>query len=105
MTRAMVNPGICGMTATIEVAKISKRLVSVEVISDCEKVAEMSESLPALGPFDVLKPQIDSKVYQCAAEHHLCASCFYQAMWFPHMRDSFASLSDFSLFDKGFSSP
>ena len=71
----MVNSGICGMTATIEAAKVSKRVVRVEITSDCVKVAEMNESLPALSLFGVLVPHVDSEIYRCASEHHLCASC------------------------------
>jgi hypothetical protein len=75
MTRAVVNPGICGMAVTVEVAKASKRMVRVEITSNCEKVTEMGEPLLSLNQFDALKPQIYSAVYKCASEHHLCASC------------------------------
>lgn len=75
MTIAIVNPGICGMTATVEVTKVSKRRVEVEITSECEKVAEMSQSLPALSLFDALKPQVDSRVYRYASQCCLCTSC------------------------------
>jgi hypothetical protein len=75
MTRAVVNPGICGMVATIEVAKVGKRRVRVEITSECEKVTKMGESPLELSQFDALKPHTDSEVYKCASEHHLCTSC------------------------------
>lgn len=75
MTRAVVNPGICGLNATIEVTEVGKRIIRVEITSDCEKVAKMSGSLPTLKQFDALKPQVDSEVYRYASEYRLCASC------------------------------
>ena len=75
MTRAVVNPGICGMAVTIEVAKAGKRRVKVEITSNCDKVTEMGELSSDLGLGDALKPQVYSEVYKCASEHHLCASC------------------------------
>ena len=75
MTRAVVNPGICGMVATIEVAKYGKRRVRVEITSQCEKLTKMVESPLELSQFDALKPHVYSEVYQCASEHHLCTSC------------------------------
>jgi hypothetical protein len=75
MTRAAVNPGICGMAVTIQVTKASKRRVRLEITSNCDKVNEMGKASPELSLLDTLKPQIDSKVYKSASEHHLCASC------------------------------
>ena len=75
MTRAVINPGICGMAATVEVVKVGKRMVKFEIISDCDKVTEMGKSSSELSLVDALKSQVDSAVYQSASEHHLCASC------------------------------
>jgi hypothetical protein len=63
------------MAVTVEVAKAGKRRVRVKITSECEKVTKMGESSLELSQFDALKPQIDSEVYKCASEHHLCASC------------------------------
>jgi hypothetical protein len=63
------------MASTVEVTKVSKRVVRVEITSDCDKVTAMGKSLPDMNQFDALKPPVDSKIYQYSSEHHLCASC------------------------------
>ena len=63
------------MTVTIEVVKVGKRRVRVEITSDCEMVTRMGESLAELDQRDALKPLLHSEVYQCASEYRLCASC------------------------------
>ena len=75
MTRTVVNPGICGRTVTVEVVKVGKRKVRVEITSDCEVVTKMGESLAELDQWDALKPPLHSKVYKCASECCLHASC------------------------------
>jgi hypothetical protein len=75
MTLAVVNPGICGMIATVEVTRADKRRVRLEITSECEKVTNMGKALPELSQFNALKPHVNSDVYKCASEHHLCPSC------------------------------
>jgi len=75
MTRVVVNPGICGMTVTIEAVKVSRRKVRVKISSDCEVVTKMGESLVELDQRDVLKPLLHSEVYQCASECSLHTAC------------------------------
>jgi len=75
MTRVVVNPGICGMTATVEVVKIGKRGVRVEITSDCEMVTKMGVLLAELDQGDVLKSLLPSEVYQRASECSLHAAC------------------------------
>jgi len=75
MTRVVVDPGICGITATIEVVKVSKRKVRVKITSDCEVVTKMGESLVELDQWDALKPLLHSEVYQCASECSLHTTC------------------------------
>jgi len=75
MTRAVVNPGICGMTATVEVVKVGNRKFRVEVTSDCEMVSKMAKSLVELGQQDVLKQLVDSDVYKYASGCRLHTSC------------------------------
>jgi len=75
MTRVVVNPGICGMKATVEVDRVGKRKVSVRITSDCEMVAKMGESLVELDQWDALKPLLHSEVYQCASECSLHTTC------------------------------
>jgi hypothetical protein len=75
MIRATVDPGICGMKATIEVRKAGKLRVKVEIHSDCEKVTGVAASLAELSLQDALKPHITSEVYRCTSGHGLCPSC------------------------------
>ena len=75
MTRALVNPGVCGMTAAIEVTKTDKRRVGLEITSECEKVINMGKTLSELDRFNALKPHVDSDVYKSASERQLCPSC------------------------------
>jgi hypothetical protein len=75
MTRAVVNPGVCGMTVTIEVTKASKRRVKIKIDTNCEKVNGMAKALSEVSLLDALKRPIDSEVYRAASEHGLCVSC------------------------------
>ena len=75
MTRVIIHPGICGFTATIEVKRTEKRKVSINIISDCEKVTSFGESLTELDVLDALRPRADSKVYAQASKLSLHVSC------------------------------
>ena len=75
MTLVVVNPGVCGINATIEVTKISKRRLRVEVSTDCEMITKMGELLVEVDLKDILKPQIHSKIYQSASECNVHTSC------------------------------
>jgi hypothetical protein len=75
MTRAFINPGICGMTATIEVVKIGNQKFRVEVTSECEMVSKMAKLLVELDQGETLKQQLDSEIYKCASGCHLHTSC------------------------------
>ena len=75
MTRVIVNPGICGFITTIEVAKISKQKVSVKIVSTCEMVNKLSDSLTELDKWQLFKPYSLCKVYRFASECSLHISC------------------------------
>ncbi len=75
MTRVVVNPGVCGMTATVEVIRVDKRRVRVKITSDCEMVTEMGKPLAELDQEDALKSLLHSKVYQYAAGCSLHTTC------------------------------
>jgi hypothetical protein len=76
MTRVEVNPGVCRMNSTIEVATVRKRLFSVRVDTDCEMIVQLGELLSEIDLASILKPQIlESKVYQLASECGVHASC------------------------------
>ena len=75
MTGVVVNAGICGFTATIKISKIAKRKVDIKIISDCEMVIKLSESIPELDTRDVLKPGAASEVHHQASIHALHTAC------------------------------
>lgn len=74
MVRAKVNPGICGMTTTIEVFEQSKRIVRFEVKSDCKRAIEINKVSP-VSLHDALRPPANSKIYLFATISGVCASC------------------------------
>jgi hypothetical protein len=75
MTKAIVNPGVCGMTITVEVTKDSQRRAKIKITTNCEKVNGMAGALSEVSLLDALKQPIDSEIYQAASEHGLCVSC------------------------------
>ena len=75
MTKAVVNPGICGNISVVDVERVSKRRVKVNIKSNCEMVVKMSQALSELDKNEVLKSPLHSIVYQLASEYSLHASC------------------------------
>jgi hypothetical protein len=75
MTRAVVTPGICDKYATVEVIKVGKRGVRIEIASDCEMVSKMAKSLVGLDQWDALKPHVESSIYKSASSCRLHTSC------------------------------
>ena len=59
MTRAVVSPGNCGISVTVEVVKVGKQGVRVEITSDCEMITKMGESLAELNLLDAVKPPVN----------------------------------------------
>ena len=75
MTKAGTHPGICGFVTTIEVTKSGKRRVSVNIVSDCEKVSKLKGSLAELDAWDPLKGITDSEVHRQASRFGLHSTC------------------------------
>ena len=75
MTCVVIEPGVCGMTVSIEVTKTGRRQFRIDLTTDCEMLTEMGKSLVEVNLKDVLKPQVQSKIYQSASECHIHASC------------------------------
>jgi len=75
MTKVVVEAGICGFTATIEVVRLSARRVRVRVVSECEMVSEMNSQLEELDWQDALRQLEDSPVYNSAFEHIKHPAC------------------------------
>jgi len=74
MTRVIVNPGICGFVAAIEVSKIAKRKFRVVITSDCETITKLGESLAEADQWDALK-QYTNEIHKAASKCHLHATC------------------------------
>ena len=75
MTRIVIHPGICGFTAIVEVRKISRRKVIVSIVSQCEKVSQMSETIKEMDGMEAVKPLLTCAIYQQAGEAKLHTSC------------------------------
>ena len=63
------------MAVTVEVVKVGKRGVRVEITSDCQMVIGMALSLPELDQWETFKRPLHSDVYKCASECRLHAAC------------------------------
>lgn len=63
MTKVLIQPGACGMPATIEVNKKDKKTFTVTVTSECRMVEELGKKLPELEFMDAFKRLLDNPVY------------------------------------------
>ena len=75
MTKVVVEAGICGFTATIEVTKVSAHKVRVVIVSECEMLSEMGSQLEELDWRDALRPQGNSPVCNAVFKHTEHAAC------------------------------
>lgn len=75
MTKIVVDPGICGFTAVVEVTRLSARRVRVVIDTDCEMVSGMNGELAGLDLRLASAPPGDSLVYKIAARHIGHAAC------------------------------
>lgn len=75
MTRIVVSSGICGMEVIIEVNKVDKRNVKLEITSACKMVNKLGEALRELDPMDTLKGGGGSQVWQQASMKNLHSDC------------------------------
>lgn len=57
MTEVIVDPGVCGFPATIEVTATSDHTARVTVTSDCERAVKAGELLNEVDWFSLLKKQ------------------------------------------------
>ena len=75
MTKVVVDAGICGFTAIVEVVRLSQRRVRVTASSDCEMVSKLNSQLGELDWQDALRQLADSPVYNCASHHIKHPAC------------------------------
>ena len=75
MAKIVVDPGICGFTAVVEVTRLSARRIRVVINTDCEMVSGMNGELEDVDLKVALGPLGDSLVYKIAARHGGHAAC------------------------------
>ena len=75
MTKVVVDPGICGFTARIEVSRIDAETVSVVILSDCEMVSQWGAQLGHLDCRKTLKPPESIFFFESAFRHISHAAC------------------------------
>jgi hypothetical protein len=75
MTRVVVNPGVCGKIATVNITKVGKRRIKVDITSDCEMVINMGELLSEVDQWEALKSHESSSIYKYASKCNLHISC------------------------------
>jgi hypothetical protein len=76
MTRVTVEPGICGLCATVDAKRSGQGEVQITIESDCEKVMALGRCLDKVGLVDVLgRAMNQSAVYEKAGRCELHGSC------------------------------
>ncbi|MEJ2739063.1 MAG: hypothetical protein P8105_04420 [Dehalococcoidia bacterium] len=75
MTKVTINPGVCGMTCTIEVSRVDRRQVNLSIDTKCEMLRKITEELAVLNLHEVLKPAGKSIVYESAGGAGTHAAC------------------------------
>jgi len=75
-TCAFVNAGICGFTCRIEVWKIDKKSVDLEISeSECQQIQRFSKLVSQLALKEVFMPVTRNPVYLAAQRSGCHASC------------------------------
>jgi len=74
-TSIRVNPGICGFAATVSAEKAGKRLVRLNITSDCLQVQKLAGQLGEIDMAALFKPAASSPVYASAAACLLHPPC------------------------------
>lgn len=72
----VVDPGICGLHATIRARKSAKRMVTVEILdSQCKQIKHLSENLGEISLKDFFLPITRNPVYIAAEKAGCHGSC------------------------------
>jgi len=75
LTKAVVEAGICGFIAIVEVTKLPNRKVRVTIDSKCEMMNKLGCKLKELDWSDALKLPKNSPVYNSACQHSGHPAC------------------------------
>ena len=75
LTKVIVNPGVCGFPATIEVIKTGKRQFALKIKTECDKLSALSRQVQTIDFMQAFQPAAQSDLYRAAAECTLHAAC------------------------------
>lgn len=63
MAKVLIQPGACGMPATVEVKKKDKKTFTVAITSECEMVKNLGKEITELTMMDAFRKLHDNPVY------------------------------------------
>ncbi|MDP2917562.1 MAG: hypothetical protein Q8O16_06510 [Dehalococcoidia bacterium] len=75
MTRIIVDPGICGFKATVEVARQDRLKVKISIATECDMIKALGAELAELDWREALGKPSESPVYKCAFRHIKHTAC------------------------------
>lgn len=76
VAHVIANPGICGFACTVKARKLSKRVVSVDIIgSECQQVKRLAASLTEMTLKELFLPLTRNPVYIAAEKSGCHPSC------------------------------
>jgi hypothetical protein len=76
MTKLIVDPGACGFTCEVEVQKIGKYQVTVNVKSQCKQIKKLAENVNEIDFLEISRgPYGQNYISQSAARCKLHPSC------------------------------
>jgi len=75
MCKLVVEPGICGFKAEVEVKRENSQKVRVAIKSGCRQVMELNEMLHSLGLKDIFIPPRENIIFACSEKAGCHASC------------------------------
>jgi hypothetical protein len=75
MCRLIVDPGICGFKAEVEVKREDGKKARVTIKSECSQVVELNEMLHSMDLKDIFVPPRKNIVFALSEKAHCHASC------------------------------
>lgn len=75
MTKAVVNPGICGYSVTVKAKKKGAKQIRIEIDTDCEMVMKLQEDISVLDARSAFTGHLNNPVYRSAAMHLRHSAC------------------------------
>jgi hypothetical protein len=75
MSKVVIEPGICGFKAEVEVKRENSQKASVAIKSECRQVMELNEMLPSLGLKDIFLPPRNNIIFALSEKARCHASC------------------------------